>query len=412
MRVTQLTRSDTKLVELVQAGDVAGVVRKLAALPPAQRRAGAVELSADRGSVPRRELTAEVKAALFAAELGCQVTPEAATAWLLTYRYFKMDTWTVDVLNLHSVAWRTELAALLGERATASDTVYTLTEHLVHDTGCPLPTSQKFVLAWLFNRANNRQRPARMLGGAPGADLLERLRADPFTPKLIPLAVARPGRLVFDRPAWLLEALLAFAAEGVADRAELIHNLFADMAAAPPGEAQAVAVLEALALTPAEHASVAPERAALIEHLLGRLLHEGTRIETAPLLEPARLSETAPLLAFLRALKPTPPEEALRVRDYLALLDGSLPVAAYAREVLARLAEAGLPAPGTRTEDGPAHVGRDRRSDDQPVPFRTTGPLSRRAPNPAANPAHAPKPNPAHVPRPAPAPARTRWAGQ
>ncbi|WP_307130517.1 hypothetical protein [Streptomyces aurantiacus] len=410
--MTQLTYScthlqpPTKLVELVQAGDVAGVVRELAASTPAHLRAGAAELTADRGSVPRRELTAEVKAALFAAELGCQVTPEAATAWLLTYRYFKMDTWTVDVLNLHSVAWRTELAALLGERATASDTVYTLTEHLVHDTGCPLPTSQKFVLAWLFNRANNRQRPARMLGGAPGADLLERLRADPFTPKLIPLAVARPGRLVFDRPAWLLEALLAFAAEGVADRAELIHNLFADMAADPPGEAQAVAVLEALALTPAEHARVAPERAALVEHLLGRLLHEGTRNETAPLLE------SAPLLAFLRALKPTPPEEALRVRDYLALLDGSLPVAAYAREVLAGLAEAGLPEPGTRAENGPAHVGRDRRSDDQPVPFLTTGPLSRRAPNPTANPAHAPKPDPAHVPRPAPAPARTRRAGR
>jgi hypothetical protein len=408
VRVTQLTHSDTKLVELVQAGDVAGVVRELAALTPAQRRAGAAELTAGGGRVPRRELTPDVKAALFAAELGCQVTPEAATAWLLTYRYFKLGTWTVDVLNLRTVAWQTELVARLGERATASDTVYTLTEHLVHTTGCPPPTSQKFVLAWLFNRANNRQRPARMLGGAPGADLLERLRSDPFTPKLVPPAVARPGHLVFDRPAWLLEALLAVTAEGVADRAELIHNLFADMADDPPEEAQAVAVLEALALTPAEHARVAPERAVLVEHLLGRLRDEGTRIETAPLLEPARLSETAPHLAFLRALKPTPPEQALRVRDYLALLDGSSPVAAYAREVLAGLAEAGLPEPGTHAEDGPAHGGRDRRSDDRQVPFLTTGPPSRRAPNRTPN----PTPNPAHAPRPAPAPARTRWAGR
>ncbi len=385
-----------KLVELVRVGDVAGVVRELAALTSAQREASAAELSAYLGSVTRRELTAEVKAALFAAELGCQVTPEAATAWLLTYRYFKLDTWTVDVLNLRPVAWRAELVARLGERATASDTVYTLTEHLVHDTGCPLPTSQKFVLAWLFNRANNRERPARILGGAPGAGLLERLRSDPFTPKLAPLAVARPGRLVLDRPAWLLEALLAFAAEGVADRAELIHNLFADMADEPPGEAGAVTVLEALALTPAEHARVAPERAALVEHLLGRLLDEGTR------------GATAPLLAFLRALKPTPSENTLLVRAHLTLLDGSSPVAAYAREVLTGLDEAGLLEPGTRAEGGPAHVGRDRRSDDQPVRLPATGPLSRHAPNRAP---YA-TPNSAHVPRPAPAPARTRWAGR
>ncbi|MGW0570513.1 hypothetical protein [Streptomyces tauricus] len=327
-----------KLVELVEAGDLAGVVRELGALSPEQRGACAAGLKAHREAISRRANTAEVKTALFAAELGCQVTPDAAASWLLTYRYFKVDTWTVDVLDLQPVAWRAELMARLGERATASDTVYTITEHLVHDTGCPPPASRKFVLAWLYNRANNRERPTRVRGGAPGADLMERLRADPFTPALVPLAVARPGRVVLGRPGWLLEVLVALTAEGFADRAELVDNLFRDMAGDPPGGAEAAAMLEAVALTPAEHARVAPARAALAARLLGRLRDDGTH------------TETAPLLAFLRALRSTPAENALLVRDHLALLDRSLPVAAYAQEVLAGLDESGLLEPDALTE--------------------------------------------------------------
>ncbi|MFD6290875.1 hypothetical protein [Streptomyces sp. NPDC060205] len=311
-----------KLVELVEAGDLAGVVRELGTLRPEQRGACAAGLRAHREAISRRTNTAEVKASLFAAELGCRVTPEAAAAWLLTYRYFRVDTWTVDVLDLHPVAWRAELAARLGGSATASDTVYTITEHLVHDTGCPLPASRKFVLAWLSNRANGRERPARVRGGVPGDDLLERLRADAFTPQLLPLAVRRPGRVVLGRPAWLMEALVTLTAEGYADRDELVDNLFADLAGDPPGGAQGTAVLKALALTPAEHARVAPARTALARHLLGRLSADSTR------------TETAPLLGFLRALKCTPAENALLVRDRPAPLDRSSPVAAHAQEVL------------------------------------------------------------------------------
>ncbi|MEW2572319.1 DUF6493 family protein [Streptomyces sp. NPDC047070] len=327
-----------RLVELVEAGDLAGVVRELGALSPAERGACAAGLKAHRGTASRRENTPEAKAALFAAELGCQVTPAAAAAWLLTYRYFKVDTWTVDVLDLYPVGWRAELAARLGESATASDTVYTITEHLVHDTGCPLPASRKFVLAWLSNRANDRERPARVLGGVPGGDLLERLRADAFTPKLVPLAVERPGRVVFGRPGWLLEALVTLTAEGFADRDELVDNLFADLVGDPPGGARAAALLEALALTPAEHARVAPARTALAGRLLGRLPADGTR------------GETAPHLDFLRALNCTPAENALLVRDHLALLEGSLAVAAYAQEILTGLDEAGLLEPDALTE--------------------------------------------------------------
>ncbi|MEU5344044.1 DUF6493 family protein [Streptomyces sp. NPDC020766] len=327
-----------KLVELVEAGDVAGVVRELGELTPDQRVACAAELASHREAIARRENTAETIAALFAAQLGCQVTPEATAAWLLTYRYFRVDTWTVEVLNLYPAAWRTELVAVLGEHAAVSATVFTITEHLVRDTGCPMPTSLEITLAWLVDRYDNRERPPQLLGGAPGADLLERLRADDFTPKLLPSAVARPGRFVFSRVEWLQKAVISLAAEGIVDRGELIHNLFADMVSDPPWGHHAAIVLEALALTPAEHAGVARDRATLVERPLERLLEDGTR------------KETAPFLAFLRALAPTPDEEALVVRDYLALLDRSLPVATYAQEVLTGLDEAGLLEPELLTE--------------------------------------------------------------
>ncbi|MEU4610322.1 DUF7824 domain-containing protein [Streptomyces umbrinus] len=329
-----------KLVELVEAGDVAGVVRELGVLTPTQWGSYAAELTAFFEAGARRESTQEERIALFAARLGCQVTPEATAAWIRAYPYFTMDTWTVDLLDLHPVAWRTELVARLGERATTAGAMFAITEHLVRDTGCPLPASHEFVLAWLYDRADNPERHPRVLGGAPGADFLERLRADDFTPKLLPLAVARPGRLVFaphtsERP---LEALIGLAAEGVVDRDELIHNLFADMVGDPPHGAQVVVTLEALALTPAEHAGVARERAALVGHLLGRLLEDGTRMEIAP------------FLVFLRALASTPAEKALVVRDYLALLDRSLPVATYAQDMLIGLDEAGLLEPELLTE--------------------------------------------------------------
>ncbi|MFI6333959.1 DUF6493 family protein [Streptomyces sp. NPDC050535] len=327
-----------RLVELVKAGDPAEVVRGLQSLTPDQRASQADELDAYRTSVTDwRGVTAEQHAARLAAELGCRVTPEAAEAWLLEHPYFKLGTWTVHVLSLYPGAWREELAVRLGARATASSQVFMIAEHLVRDTGQPVPASDKFVFAWLIDRVNNPARPPHMLGGAPGADLLERLRADDFTPTLLPLAVARPGRLVLGRKE-TLEALIGLTAEGAADRAELIRGLFADMADDPPWGSHAAEALTSLSLTPAEHTAMAGERAVLAEPLLERLLQDGTRMETAP------------FLAFLGALASTPAENARAVRDYLALLDRSLPVAAYAQDVLFGVDEAGLLEAGPRTE--------------------------------------------------------------
>ncbi|MFD5631271.1 DUF6493 family protein [Streptomyces sp. NPDC127072] len=327
-----------RLVELVKAGDAAEVVRGLASLTPNQRASQSGELDAYRTSVTDwRGVTPEQHAARFAAELGCRVTPEAAAAWLVDHPFIALGTWTVDVMDLHPAAWREELAGLLGAQATASYQVFTIAEHLVRDTGRPVPASDEFVFAWLLNRSNNHARPPRLLGGAPGSDLLERLRADDFTPALLPLALARPGRLVLGRRE-TLEALIGLTAEDAAGRAQLIHGIFAALIGDPPWENHAAEALRTLALTPAEHAATAGERAELVEPLLERLLQDGTRMETAP------------SLAYLEALASSPAENALAVRDHLALLDRSLPVAAHAQDVLFGVDGAGLLEPDARTE--------------------------------------------------------------
>ncbi|WP_329359320.1 hypothetical protein [Streptomyces sp. NBC_01483] len=245
------------------------------------------------------------------------------------------------------------MAAQLADRSTPGNSVRSdLVEHLVLDTGCPVPTSDGFIDSWLRWRDSTWEHPAHLRGGArPGASFLERLRADDLSPMLLPLVLERPGvhlgansfhhmltarGLPFVRENFRLGVFISLAEEGLVDRAALIRRVFADLAGAWGWDA--ASALTQLALTPAEHASVARERVALAEPLLARLLQDGTR------------TETAPPLAYLRALALTPAENAPALRDHVALLDLSSPVAAYAQEVLIGLDEAGLLEPDVLTE--------------------------------------------------------------
>ncbi|QCB20682.1 hypothetical protein E5N77_01625 [Streptomyces sp. SS52] len=112
------------------------------------------------------------------------------------------------------------------------------------------------------------------------------------------------------------------------DRAALVRRTFAIVADAHP--TAALPYWQAVPLTGDEHARTAPERTALAEKLLTRLLRDG-----AP-------KTVTPVMTFLRALALTPAEQAPFLRDHVALLDLSSPVAAYGQEVLRELDEAGL----------------------------------------------------------------------
>ncbi|MGW0831597.1 hypothetical protein [Streptomyces prunicolor] len=331
-----------RLLELAETGDVAAVVGELGKLTPEQRAACAKDTAALREAIQetRYQRPQEEVAARYAADLGCQVTPEAAADWLARHKSaIQPAPWTVDVLDLHPVAWRAELLARFDGREAGMSVGWLRTlEHLVRATGGPAPTSEPFLFYWLPDRAGDHgEWPGHLRGGTPGATLAERLRADDFTPRLLPLIAAHPARFVTNRTYWL-GLLTSLAADGLIDRQGLVRNLFADMAADPPHPHHGWQIVQALTLTPPEHALVADERAALVERLLARLLQDGTRMETAP------------PLAFLRALAPAPAENASVVRDHVALLDGSLPVAAYAQEVLAEVDEAGLLEPDVLSE--------------------------------------------------------------
>jgi hypothetical protein len=73
------------LIPLAEAGDTAGVLRELGALTPAQRAAHTEALAAraEAMEADRGGYTDEQRAAQRVAEVGCQVTPEAAADWLL-----------------------------------------------------------------------------------------------------------------------------------------------------------------------------------------------------------------------------------------------------------------------------------------------------------------------------------------
>lgn len=354
------------LVHLAEAGDVEGVLRELGALTPDGRAVQAEALEERRAPLRAGwyHVPEEEKAAQMAAELGCRTDPLAAAEWILrsenganTVVLPLGGVWMLDVVNLQPVGWRAELAARIAELSTPGNTVRSdLVEHLVHDTGCPVPTTDGFIDSWLRWRDRDWEHPAHLRGGTrPGATFLARLRADDLTPKLLPLLVERPGihlgasglhhQLTRNDPRYVREntrlgVLIYLSAEsnGLVDRAALVRRVFADLLAAPVWGQDAAIALTQLALTPGEHASTSRERRALAEQLLPQLLHDGTR------------AETAPPLAHLRALALTPAENAPAVRDHVALLDLSLPVAAYAQEVLIGLDEAGLLEPDVLTE--------------------------------------------------------------
>ncbi|WP_328493367.1 DUF6493 family protein [Streptomyces sp. NBC_00414] len=345
-----------KLVQLAEAADVEGVLRELGALTPDGRAAQTETLAARRATVQAGwpHLSDEEKAAQLAAELGCRTAPATAADWIQENCPWEENlplggAWVVDVLNLHPVVWRAELAAELAERPRPPAR---LVEHLVRDTGCPVPTSTGFVAGWLRSRLWPWHAAHLRGGPRPDGTLLEQLRQDDLSPRFLRLAVERQE--IYLGPNWFhndmtryglplmlehnrLGAFISFSAEGLVDRAALVRHVFAglDITEEAPDIAD---MMTAFALTPEELASVAAERAALTESLLARLLQDGTR------------RETAPPLAYLHALALTPAENAPFVRDLVALLDLSAPVAAYAQEVLNAMDEAGLLEPDVLTE--------------------------------------------------------------
>ncbi len=346
-----------KLIRLAEAGDTAGVLGELAALTPAQRaaHAGALAARAEAMAAAPDEYTDEQRTAQRLAELGCQASPEDAADWLLrndprypTYRPYPGYHRLAEVANLYPPDWRAELVARLALAGPGWWAWFLLAERIIRDTGGPVPTTDTFIGLWLAERRNptSGELPAPELG----ATMLERLRNDDLTPKLLPLAVARPGvsldmssfhylREAMGLPRMMeisqVGAFISLAAEGAVDRDALVRRIFADLISAGPRLEDAADVLAALALTPAEHAAMTDDRVQLVERLLK---HARSNFMGR---------ETGATIALLRALAPTAAENARFTKEHLALLEvssysSSAAVIAYAQEALLGADRAGL----------------------------------------------------------------------
>ncbi|GAB3456848.1 DUF6493 family protein [Streptomonospora sediminis] len=331
------------LLELAEAGDAAGVLRELESMTLEQRAAWIPELAAFRETLDTEDYVwkhSGQASALASAELGCRTTPEAAAAWLRGLRVSVVGSrcWMVDTVNLYPPEWRAELVVKLVEQGLPRTIwrddggVFALAEHLIRDTGCPIPTSNDFIHVWLCDRkgiargGSRDRRAPNMLGGGRGAGFLERLCSDDFSAVLLPPALERPSFSI-DR---YRRVLVGVAAKGVLDRGLLSRRIFADLVRGTPAYADALKALEGHPLTATEQARIARTRQELAEPCISRLLQDGHR------------EETAGPITTLRALDLTPDENASLFRDHVAMLDLSPPVASYGQDMLIGLDEAGL----------------------------------------------------------------------
>lgn len=187
-------------------------------------------------------------------------------------------------------AWTADVAHRLAARPTVAENSYGLIHGLVERSGCAVPATDGYVLAWTRQITDSR--------------LLERLREDPHTPVLVPHALAMaetPDRLTWsvgpEAPTHWPTALATLVTEGVLDRAQVV------------------------------------------DLCVSRLLRGG------------RARDLRFPLDVLRLVEPNAAERRERVPDWIGMTaDAPSPVAGYAQEVLAGLAAEGALATGALVE--------------------------------------------------------------
>ncbi|MFF9864466.1 DUF6493 family protein [Streptomyces sp. NPDC013953] len=287
-RAEELTREPAEpaaLLTAVREGRRDDVPGLLEALGPAGRRAALDELKALRKELrgwgwERWEERRRVARALLVAGAGCHTGAAAAAAWIGAR---DLRDWErlpcgmlLDLLADRSPEWLGDVAHRLAGRAATAEEDYGMIAGLVRVSGCPVPVTDGFVHGWADTVAS---------GG-----ILATLRSDPHTRVLVPrlFLTAEPAATLTWRGEDWQAALVALAAEGAVDRAELVDACVA------------------------------------------RLLRGG------------RAGGHRFFLALLRRLELTPAEERARTADWMGMAaDATSTVAGHAQDVLARLAGSG-----------------------------------------------------------------------
>lgn len=165
------------VVEHVRSGNVPALARELAPLTAAERREllpGLKQLRKElRDSWSSR---AGAWSCLMVAGAVCHSAPSGAAAWLGGREFEDISAWRHarlrELLDDRPAEWQAAVAERLAERRPnrwGTDERLHLVEYLVHRSGCPVPTSDGFVLHWARDRGRPGPRPEvpRPLPSAP-----------------------------------------------------------------------------------------------------------------------------------------------------------------------------------------------------------------------------------------------------
>ncbi|WP_328497766.1 DUF6493 family protein [Streptomyces sp. NBC_00414] len=279
------------LLEAVRAGRTSEVVGLLDGMTDPERRLCLPalkelrkELRVARWDAPSRK----AYPTLHAAGAACHTGAAGTAAWITAadMRWSQASPAALlHVLGDREQDWLGNLAQRLADRPETAQVPYELMAGLVRLSGCPVPTTETYVVGWVEEIGSLWQR---------GDTVLQRLRQDPYTTELVPALFQIPdigSRLDWlfgDGPDSWIDALAKLTEEGLLDRR------------------------------------------AMIDACVARLLRG-----VAP-------ADCRVFLRLLTALEPTSAEERERVTDWLALASHpASTVASHARTVLGSLALAG-----------------------------------------------------------------------
>ncbi|MDH6221407.1 DUF6493 family protein [Streptomyces pseudovenezuelae] len=290
----------SELMEAVRAGRTAEVVGLLDELTDAERRALFPELKALRKELRAAPWEAESRRAyppLYAAGVACQTGAAAVATWIAAADMRWSRTSPALLLRLlgdRAPEWLADLTGRLAERPVASDVPYELMAGLVRLSGCPVPTTEAYVMGWVQHINSLWQH---------GDSVLDRLRKD---------------------------AYLADLVAALFETAEIGSRLEWTPREGPNSWTGALAQLTT---------EQALDRRATVDACVARLLRGGST------------ADNRVFLRLLASLALTREEQLERTADWLALAaDAVSPVASHAQSVLASLALDGELLPGRLAE--------------------------------------------------------------
>ncbi|MEU1301708.1 DUF7825 domain-containing protein [Streptomyces shenzhenensis] len=270
----------------VRAGRTEEALGLLTGLADAERRALLPELKEIRKELraaPWGSGSREMLPALHAAGTACHTGAAAAASWLsssdLRWRQAAPEL-LLRALEGRESAWLGDVAHRLAQRPTSARVPYALMSGLVRRSGCAVPVTDAYVIAWIQHVSGHGRR----------GSLVDRLRAEP---DLVRLVAGFFGLMDLSEVRWMLGEDTGSWQYALA---ELTRQGFLD-------------------------------RATVVDACVARLLRGGGPTDHRVFL---------PLLVRLGL---TRAEERARIADWTALArDGASPVAGHAQAVLSALA--------------------------------------------------------------------------